>query len=174
MGKEVTVGYWASGDMAGGPHFFDDGLHLWSGEAVEDSVVWAIKGHDLRELSMRIPAVAECVIAALTFKLRWVSLLLQNMGTESVSHRLAHLLVALSEMYGVEHEQGIQIRYSFTQEDLANMICATRQWVSTTFKQFQRDGIVRVDRRHLLIMDMPALRKLMKKIPKRESGAGRN
>jgi len=168
MGKEVTVGFWSTGDMTGGPHFFDDGLHLWSGQAVEDSVVWAIKGNDLRELSAQVPAIAECIIAALSFKLRWISLLWQSMGTESVSHRLAHLLVALSETYGAKCEAGIQIRYAFTQEDLANMIGATRQWVSMTFKRFQRDGIARIENRRLLILDMPALQKIARKRPEED------
>jgi len=165
MGKEVTVGFWSDGDMVGGPDFFDECMHVWSGEAVEDSVVWVIKGHDLHELSVTVPAIAECVIAALSFKLRWVSLLLQNMGTESVRHRLAHLLVSLSDMYGVKCEEGIQIRYPFTQEDLANMICATRQWVSMTLRKFQQEGIVRVAKRRLVILDMAGLRGMAREIP---------
>lgn len=165
MGKEVTVGFWAVGDLAGGPNFFEDSVHIWSGEAAEDSVVWAIKGRDLQKLSLSVPAIAECVIAALSFKLRWVSLLLQNMGTESVRHRLAHLLLALSEMYGVKGEQGIEIRYPFTQEDLASMICATRQWVSMTFRRFQQEGLVRIAKRRLIILDPDGLHRTVKKLP---------
>ena len=164
-GKEVTVGFWSDGDMVGGPEFFDGGMHVWSGEAAEDSVLWLIKGHDLHELSIKVPAIADCVIAALSFKLRWVSLLLQNIGTESVRHRLAHLLMSLSDMYGVECEEGIQIRYPFTQEDLANMICATRQWVSMTFRRFQEEGIVQIAKRRLVILDMAGLRAITKEIP---------
>jgi CRP-like cAMP-binding protein len=164
-GKEVTVGFWSDGDMVGGPDFFDESMHVWSGEAVEDSLVWAIKGRDLRELSLKVPAIAECVIAALSFKLRWVSRLLQNMGTESVRHRLAHLLVSLSDMYGVKCEEGIRIRYPFTQEDLANMICATRQWVNMTFRRFQQEGIVRIVKRRLVILDMAGLHRMAKEPP---------
>lgn len=163
-GKEVTVGFWSDGDMVGGPDFFDERAHVWSGEAAENSILWLIKGHDLHELSIKVPAIADCVIAALSFKLRWVSLLLQNIGTESVRHRLAHLLVSLSDMYGIECEEGIQIRYPFTQEDLASMICATRQWVSMTFRRFQQDGIVRIVKRRLLILDMAKLRAVTKEI----------
>lgn len=163
-GKEVTVGFWSDGDMVGGPDFFDERMHVWSGEAAEDSILWLIKGHDLHELSIKVPAIADCVIAALSFKLRWVSLLLQNIGTESVRHRLAHLLVSLSDMYGVECEEGIRIHYPFTQEDLASMICATRQWVSMTFRRFQQEGIVQIVKRRLVILDMARLRAITKEI----------
>jgi CRP-like cAMP-binding protein len=169
-GKEVTVGFWTDGDMVGGPDFFEESMHVWSGEAAEDSAVWAIKGRDLRELSMRVPAIAECVIAALSFKLNWVSRLLQNMGTQSVRHRLAHLLVSLSDMYGVAGDEGIRIRYPFTQEDLANMICATRQWVNMTFRRLQQEGIVRVVKRRLVILDIEGLCAIARENP--EGGTG--
>lgn len=165
MGKEVTVGFWAAGDFAGLPNSSDESAHIWSGEAAEDSVVWAIKARDLHELTLTVPAIADCLIAALGFKLSWVSLLLQNMGTESVRHRLAHLLVALSEMYGTKGDGGVQIRYPFTQEDLASMICATRQWVSTTFRRFQQEGLVRIAKRRLVILDMDGLRRIAKQMP---------
>lgn len=156
-GKEVTVGYWSAGDIVGGPDFYGKCKHIWSCEAIEVTEVWAIKGHDLQELARAVPAVAECIVIALSFKLRWVSLLLQNMGTESVSHRLAFLMLSLGKMYGVTCSEGVKIRYLFTQEELANMICATRQWVSVTFKRFQRDGIIKISSRYIILSDIVAL-----------------
>lgn len=159
-GKEITVGYWSAGDMVGGPDFLEECNHIWSCEAVEDSVLWVIKGQDLAELALQIPALSRCLMIALTFKLRWVCLLLQNMGTESARHRLAHLLVSLCEVYGDKHEDGILIRYAFTQDEFANMICTTRQWVNIIMQQFQHEGILRFVKRRLLICDLIALRKI--------------
>lgn len=165
MGKEVTVGFWSTGDLAGGPNFFDESVHVWSGEAAEDSIIWAIDGIDLHRLALSVPAIAEGVIAALSFKLQWVSLLLQNMGTESVRHRLAHLLIALSGSYGKPCPDGILIDYPFTQEDLASMICATRQWVSMMFRDFQKENLVRIVKRRLVILDIEGLHRITKKLP---------
>tara|TARA_R110002049_G_scaffold240437_3_gene414216 strand:- start:691 stop:1290 length:600 start_codon:yes stop_codon:yes gene_type:complete len=160
-GKEITVGYWAAGDMVGGPDFFEEHKHIWSCEAAEDSVLWMIKGQDLYDLTLKIPALSKCVVIALSFKLRWVSLLLQNMGTECARHRLAHLLASLCEMYGDEYEDGMRIRYAFTQEEFANMICTTRQWVNSILGEFQQEGILRIEKRRLIICDLIALQKIV-------------
>ena len=162
MGREITAGFWGEGSIVGGPNFFgDNSFHVWSGDTVKDSVLLAIKGCDLKSLSVEVPAIAEYVIDALSFKLHWVSLLLQTVSTESVCHRLAHLLVSLSEMYGIECEEGILITHPFTQEDLANMVSATRQWVSMTFGRFQQEGIVCIKKRRLVIIDMAKLHQVI-------------
>ena len=157
-GKEITLAYWSEGDLIGGPYFFDDQRkNIWSAQAVEDSTVLAIDGAKLQKLAMRMPALALFLIDSLSFKLHWVSLLLQTLGTEFVHCRLATLLLRLSELYGEPCEDAIVIRYNFTQSDLGAMVGATRQWVSTALGCLQRDGIVRLHKRRLYILDLERL-----------------
>ena len=163
MGREIALAYWSDGDLLGGPNFFDEeGLHLWSAQAVEDCVVLAIKGRDFRQLATHIPALAGQVFDALCFKMRWFSLLVQALGTESASSRLANLLLLLTELYGVKTNDGIAIKYSFSQEDLAHMVGATRQWVSAALNHLQRTRIVQLRRRHVVVINPDALRSLIK------------
>lgn len=163
MGREIALAYWSDGDLLGGPNFFDEeGLHIWSAQAVEDCTVIAIKGRDFRHLAAHIPALAEQVFDALCFKMRWFSLLVQTLGTESVSGRLANLLLILSDLYGIQTDEGIAIKYCFSQEDLAHMVGATRQWVSVALGHLQKGGIVRMRKRHLVVLNIDALRSLIK------------
>jgi CRP/FNR family cyclic AMP-dependent transcriptional regulator len=161
-GKEVTMAYWSEGDLIGGPNVLTaDTAHVWSARAVEDSVVWCIAAKELENLVHTRPLIARFVIDSLTVKLFWVSSLLQAFGTQSVFLRLAHLLLKLAEMYGVPTRTGVAIRYHFTQEDLANMVGATRQWVSTTLRHFQRDNIVHSGKCHLEIQNIELLRRIV-------------
>jgi CRP/FNR family cyclic AMP-dependent transcriptional regulator len=163
MGREIALAYWSNGDLLGGPNFFDEeGLHLWSAQAVEDCTVLAIKGHDFRYVAAHIPALAEQVFDALCFKMRWFSLLVQTLGTESVSSRLANLLLILSEVYGIKTDEGIAIKYCFSQEDLAHMVGATRQWVSVALGHLQKGGVVRMRKRRLVVLNIDSLRSLIK------------
>lgn len=158
VGKEMTLGFWSDGDWVGGPDFFGNSPgHVWSAQTVEESTMLLIAGSKLRQLATQIPGIALAVIDSLTFKLHWMSILLQTLGTESVSHRLAALLVKLAEIYGERRHDGIAIRYPFSQEDLATMVGASRQWVSTAFAKLQRQQIVRYDRRQLVIIDLEKL-----------------
>ena len=157
-GKEITLAYWSSGEMIGGPYFFDDERkNIWSAQAAEDSIVLAIDGAQLQQLALRMPALALFLIDSLSFKLHWVSLLLQTLGTEFVHCRLATLLLRLAELYGDRYDDAVVIRYNFTQSDLAAMVGATRQWVSTALGALQREGIVRLQKRRLYILDLERL-----------------
>src|SRR5688572_15104564 len=142
-GKEITIAYWSGNTLVGGPNVFDEqSTHIWSAQAVTTAVALAIRGRDLEEISMQIPALAHYLIDTLTFKLHWVSVLLQTFGTESVRLRLAHLLLQLSEHYGVEHRDGTMIKHHLSHEELARMVGATRSWVSLTLSSFKKDGVL--------------------------------
>lgn len=158
-GKEITLGYWSAGDLIGGPYFFDDtGIHVWSAEAVENSVVLAISGRQLREVMAKSPRILSTVLDAVAFKLLWDSLLLQALATQAVPSRLAILLVRLSELYGTATDEGIVLRRGFTQEKLANMVGTTREWLNAQLKQLQNEGVLQVKGRRLVITDLVRLK----------------
>jgi CRP-like cAMP-binding protein len=162
VGREVTLAFWSAGDLIGGPAFFGERpQHIWSAQAVEPTRVLAISTRALKELALELPAVALGVIEALSFKLHWVSLMLQTMGTESVTHRLATLLLRLSEIYGEQTPEGRLIRYPFSQSDLASMVGASRPWVSTALGRLQREGIVAVRKRRIVIIQLARLREML-------------
>lgn len=167
VGKEITLAFWAAGHLVGGPDFFGSSCHVWSARSVKDTDVYALDGAVLKQLVLSSPGIAESVIDALVFKIHWLSHLFQKFATESVTDRLAHQLVRLCEMHGHPQADGVSIEHEFTQEDLANMVGATRQWVSITLSELQRAGLVRIEKRRLMVLDLEALRNYYT-----EAGAG--
>jgi CRP/FNR family transcriptional regulator, cyclic AMP receptor protein len=161
LGKEITLAYWSTGDLLGGPDFFDEhAVHIWSAHAAKDSSVLLIRGRDLSELTLQIPVLARAVIDTLMFKLRWVSVLVQSLSTGSVDVRIAHLLVNLGETWGEKSPEGLVINQHFSQEDLGLMVGATRQWVSTALNRLRRKGIVRIRKRCFVIVELERLREI--------------
>ncbi len=59
------------------------------------------------------------------------------LGTRSITERLAHLLLHLVELYGVQDPDGVAIEAAFTHADLAHMVGATRQWITISLKRMQ-------------------------------------
>jgi CRP/FNR family transcriptional regulator, cyclic AMP receptor protein len=158
LGKEITLAFWSDGNLIGGPDMFGSTPHVWSAQAIKDTRLWVIDGRTFRRVACGNPVVAGAVMDALAFKVHWLSVLFQTFATESVTDRLAHQIVRLSEMYGRPHPEGTVIAHEFTQEDLANMVGATRQWVSITLNELQRAGLVGVDKRRLILRDLAGLR----------------
>lgn len=157
-GKAMTLAYWSEGDMVGGPDFFTDSAHIWSAAAVKDSTVLAIDGSVLDRLVAGFPDLAQYIIRALTFKVEWLSGLLQITCTESVTDRLAHLLVKLGEMYGTRTDKGVVINEDISQEELANMVGASRQWVNLTLKRLARAHLISVVGRRIVLRDPERLK----------------
>ncbi len=105
----------------------------------------------LRILAAEIPNLAIGLIEGLTFKGKCYSALAQMLGTRSITQRLAHLLLHLVELYGVEDADGRVIAAAFTHADIAHMVGATRQWVTISLKRMQEKGIVLTKRSQIVV-----------------------
>jgi CRP-like cAMP-binding protein len=170
-GREITLAYWHPGNFVGGPEVFKRGVHIWSGAAAVNSVVLHLPGDILRDMITRIPALALGVIEGLSFKGKCYSMLAQMLGTRSATERLAHLLLHLLDLYGVDEDGGTLIAASFTHADLAHMTGVTRQWVTTSLNRFAELGIVQSHGTNLIVQDAARLVKI--RDGKLDAGKGR-
>jgi CRP/FNR family transcriptional regulator, cyclic AMP receptor protein len=151
LGREITLAYWHPGNFVGGPEVFGGGVHQWSGVASTNCSVVHLPGRALRTLATEIPNLAIGLIEGLTFKGKCYSALAQMLGTRSITQRLAHLLLHLVELYGVEDADGTVIAAAFTHADIAHMVGATRQWVTISLKRMQEKGIVVTKRSQIVV-----------------------
>jgi CRP/FNR family transcriptional regulator, cyclic AMP receptor protein len=151
LGREITLAYWHAGNFVGGPEVFDTGIHQWSGVASSNCSIVQLPGKELRTLATEIPNLAIGLIEGLAFKGKCYSALAQMLGTRSITQRLAHLLLHLMELYGVEDPDGVVIAAAFTHADLAHMVGATRQWVTISLKRMQKKRIVLTKRSQIVV-----------------------
>lgn len=158
-GREITLGYWSSGDLVGGPTFLGGGVHVWSGVAARPTKAFAISGPALRKFVASDTAVSEWIIDVMAFKLRWLSILFQIHGTDCVEDRLTKLLVQLAENYGEKTEAGIVIRYKISQGDLGSLIGASRQWTNKTMAKLRDDDLLTLKDRLIVLKDIDVLRR---------------
>ena len=149
--REITLAYWHPGNFVGGPEVFGEGMHQWSGVATSNSSVVHLPGKELRKLVLEMPNLAIGLIEGLAFKGKCYSALAQMLGTRSITQRLAHLLLHLAELYGVEDADGKLIAAAFTHADLAHMVGATRQWVTISLKRMQEKKIVLNKRSQIVV-----------------------
>ena len=151
-GREITLAYWKPGNIVGTPTVLGTGAYIWSGVASEDTCVLAFRGSDLNALMRKIPSLAIGMVEALEFKGNCLSALVQMLGTRDVSERLAMLLTNLGETHGARDKNGICIGSPFTHEVFAQMVGASRQWVTITLDRFQREGLIRIGKRKTILL----------------------
>ena len=157
-GREITLANWTPGNFVGGPDIFSEAPHVWSGVGVKTGHAIRLPGVAVRRLMSEIPNFAVGLVQALAYKGKCYSSLLQMLGTRSVVERLAHLLLNLTDLKGVESDGAIVIAEMPSHEELAAMVGATRQWISMTIEKFRKRGLVEINGRRLLILRREALR----------------
>jgi CRP/FNR family transcriptional regulator, cyclic AMP receptor protein len=150
-GREITLAYWTQGHFIGGPEICGGGIHMWSGEALEECRITILPSAAVQSLITQVPNFALCLIEGLVAKGKCYSAMAQMLGTRSVIARLAQFLVSLSELYGVADESAIIINRKITHDQIAAMVGSTRQWVTMMLKRFKKNGTVSVDARYIRI-----------------------
>lgn len=150
-GKEITLAYWSKGHFVGGPEVFGTGRHIWSAKITEDCVLLFITGKNLRTLVYQVPDVAVALIEGLVNKGKAYSALIQMLGTRSVSERLQQLLLILVDQHSRETIEGRVIVRTMTNEQIATIVGATRQWVTQSFDNLQKKGVLTITRHQIVV-----------------------
>jgi len=97
--------------------------------------------------------VALCVTKLLGFRRRRIENRLRNILFRSNRERTVGLLLELTEAYGERVGTHWEIRLQLSHQDLANLIGATRETVTVTLGQLQREGLIEVNRRRIHVLD---------------------
>ncbi|WP_442975305.1 Crp/Fnr family transcriptional regulator, partial [Salmonella enterica] len=81
----------------------------------------------------------------------------EDLNTRPLAARLAKQLLLLARSYGVTQGEEIRIGLQLAQEDLAQLLGASRQRVNQELKSFERDGAVRVEPTRLVVLSRDKL-----------------
>jgi CRP-like cAMP-binding protein len=91
-------------------------------------------------------------------RLRRTNEQLLALATLDVTGRVARQLLLLAEAYGQQEGDGIHIHLRLTQENLAQIVGASRERVNQALRQLKLQGILAVrDQHRLVLRDMEVL-----------------
>ena len=98
----------------------------------------------------------------LGFRLRQIENKIAELLFRDVPSRLAVLLLRLADQHGREMKHGIRINIRLSQQELANLIGATREMTSMTLNSFKKKDLIDIQSKYIYI----ANRKRMEAIGK--------
>jgi CRP/FNR family transcriptional regulator, cyclic AMP receptor protein len=120
-----------------------------------------ISRHELMEFIQRNEAGAHAVLKALSGELteltERVKLLLLP---QTVNGRLAKLLLEWSKTNDSDQGAMARVERAFTHEELAQMICSSRETVTRLLTALTKQGVIRVTSDSIVICNRPALEKI--------------
>ncbi|HSB27858.1 MAG TPA: Crp/Fnr family transcriptional regulator [Pyrinomonadaceae bacterium] len=79
------------------------------------------------------------------------------MLSETAAEKLARLLLKWCDDHGVIEPHGIRVRNEFTQEEIANMICASRETVTRLLGEFSKNGLIQLTSNTVFVSDRRGL-----------------
>ena len=161
-GRETIFAFMEPGEVFGELAIVDGAPRNEYAEAVEESLVLALPREELLWLMQRRPDVALHVTKLLGFRLRRIENRLKNLLFRSTRERAVALLVELLDSHGRLTGDRWEIRLRLSHQELASLIGSTRETVTATLGQLQREGLIEIFRRRIAVLNPDRLRAEMK------------
>jgi CRP/FNR family transcriptional regulator, cyclic AMP receptor protein len=160
-GDEAILATLGPGDVFGELALLDGAPRSATATALLATEAVILPREQFRELVATEPAVRDVLLASLAGELRRLTTHVEELHFLDMTGRLAARLVRLAReaaAAGADAPDGsIRLRATLTQAELASMVGCTRQSVNKLLGQFADDGLVRVDREGIQVLDMAGL-----------------
>jgi CRP/FNR family cyclic AMP-dependent transcriptional regulator len=156
-GRENLQAVLGPGEMFGELSLFDPKPRTAGAIAVTDAVLASLAHDALRPWLTGRPDVAMQLLRALAQRLRRTNDVLADLVFSDVPARVAKALLGLAERFGEETPEGLYVAHDLTQEELAQMVGASRETVNKALADFANRGWLRVEPRAVLIKDLDGL-----------------
>jgi CRP/FNR family transcriptional regulator, cyclic AMP receptor protein len=158
-GRENLLSVLGPGEMFGELSLFDPRPRTASATAVTDSRLAALAHDDLRSWLTGRPDVALHLLQALAQRLRRANDVMADLVFTDVPGRVAKALLDLAERCGTAQEDGLQVNHDLTQEELAQLVGASRETVNKALADFAARGWLQLAAKSVLLMEPERLRK---------------
>ncbi len=107
------------------------------------------------------PGLASGVIHCLCHRIADMAALLETSSTRQVRRRLARFLLDLAHTRGVPTGDSVLLNSGLTHDELAACVGTAREVISRTLEQLQREGLVRLGRARIVLLDLPRLEEIL-------------
>lgn len=123
----------------------------------EKVVICSFQTKEFEEILKKNPNLAIKYTKLVGFKIKRISNSYSNLVFKDVKTRFALFLKDWAQKEGITNDNVIILKNYLTHNDIAGLICSTRQTVTTLFNEFKTDGILDYDRTEIKILDAKKL-----------------
>jgi CRP-like cAMP-binding protein len=156
-GRENLVAVLGPGEMFGELSLFDPGPRTATATALTEARLLGLGHDDLKPWLSGRPEVAAALLRAIARRLRRTNDTLADLVFSDVPGRVAKALLDLSKRFGVQADEGIHVAHDLTQEELAQLVGASRETVNKALADFASRGWLRLEARAVVLLDVERL-----------------
>ena len=158
-GRENLLSILGPGEMFGELSLFDPGPRTSTATAVTDAKLLSLSHEKVIPWLKQNPEVSLQLLTRLSQRLRRTNEAVGDLVFSDVPGRVAKALIDLGERFGKTGAEGLLVNHDLTQEELAQLVGASRETVNKALADFAGRGWLKLDGRSVLITDIERLSK---------------
>ena len=158
-GRENLLSILGPGEMFGELSLFDPGPRTSTATAVTDAKLLSLGHEKVIPWLKQHPEVSLQLLTRLSQRLRRTNEAVGDLVFSDVPGRVAKALIDLGDRFGKTTPEGLLVNHDLTQEELAQLVGASRETVNKALADFAGRGWLKLDGRSVLIADVERLSK---------------
>lgn len=159
-GREQVTGFQMAGEHLGLDGIVD-GQHTGNAVALEDAEVCVMPFARLEALAREVPDLQRHLYKVLGQEIVREHGVMLLIGSRRSEERMASFLLNLMQRLHVRGFSPSELVLRMTREELGSYLCLTLETVSRVFSRFASQGLLEVKHRHVRLLDLAALRRVV-------------
>jgi CRP-like cAMP-binding protein len=152
-GRENLLAVMGPSDMFGELSVFDPGPRTSSATTVTELRAATMDRPALREWITKYPEIAEQLLRVIARRLRRTNNMLADLIFTDVPGRVAKSLLQLAQRFGSNEAGMLRVTHDLTQEEIAQLVGASRETVNKALADFAHRGWLRLEGKSVLILE---------------------
>jgi len=161
-GREVILSILGQGDVFGEMSLLDGMKRSATVSSIEDTEVFIIYRDDFLNLLNQHPQIAISLLKELAQRLRKADMQIKSLSLKDAQGRVGCVLIMLADDLGKMYKGQVIVEGLPTQQELANMAGTSRETVSRVLAKFEKNGLIKVERRKLIILEYEKMKQMFK------------
>ncbi|CAI09052.1 Transcription factor Fnr [Aromatoleum aromaticum EbN1] len=159
-GREQVTGFQMTGEMLGLDGISTE-LHSCNAIALEDSEVCVIAYGKLEELSRVVEGLQHQFHKVMSREIVRDHGVMTLLGSMRAEERLAAFLLNMSQRFTARGFSAAEFHLRMTREEIGSYLGLKLETVSRAFSKFQEEGLIAVQQKHIRILNICGLKKLI-------------
>lgn len=152
-GRENLLSVMGPSDMFGELSIFDPGPRTSSAVCVTEVTAATMDSTLLKQWIDEHPEISQQLLRVLARRLRRTNASLADLIFTDVPGRVAKTLLQLANRFGTQEGGALRVNHDLTQEEIAQLVGASRETVNKALATFAHRGWIRLEGKSVLIVD---------------------
>ncbi|OGO39744.1 MAG: hypothetical protein A2147_06235 [Chloroflexi bacterium RBG_16_57_8] len=159
-GKDILLELLGPGDVLGAVVLLEGRPYPATALTLDRALLLELTRDDFLDIIRHNPAVATQALIATGARLRRAHEMMRELAVERVEARMANVFLMLASRLAPDSSERVVLRVRLTRRDIAEMVGTALETTIRVLSRWEKEGIVARERGKIVLIDMPAIRRL--------------